>query len=212
MSAEFNPSFVDARIIAPSVPPASPNIDLLTSYGSVRSPTLIPMTTSAPIDRATSAGTLFMAPPSTSTIPSFSTGGKMSGNDMVARIAAASDPLDSTTCSAVIISTDTARNGVGRSSNEGMKKYGDPTRVSRRLTCSPLLSDIGGVSFFFTPNSSREGYARASVLRRMFLNAKFDEPNSWSQSIAEMNCSSSAAGMPEAKQPPTRPPMLVPAA
>ena len=169
MSAAARPSLVDARIIAPRVPPASPNIDRLISFGSVRSPTLIPTTMSAPIERATSAGTLFIAPPSTSTMPSFSTGGKISGKDIVARIAAASDPLASTTCLAVIMSTDTARNGVGRSSNEGMKKYGDPTRVRRRSTCWPLLSDIGGESFFLAPNSRREGYARASVFRRMFL-------------------------------------------
>jgi hypothetical protein len=65
----------------------------------------------------TSAGTLSMAPPSTSTRPSTSTGGKINGSDIVARIAVASGPRSSTTGVAVRRSTATARNGVGRSSN-----------------------------------------------------------------------------------------------
>ena len=70
--------------------------------------------------RATSAGTLFIAPPSTRTLPSISTGGKINGSDMVARIAEASDPRSSTTCVAESKSTETARNGVGSSSNVEM--------------------------------------------------------------------------------------------
>ena len=62
------------------------------------------------------------------------------------------------------------------------------------------------------PNSSREGYARASAFRRMFLYANVDAPNSWSQFRPVMNACSSSASMPLAKAPPTSPPMLVPAA
>ena len=64
----------------------------------------------------------------------------------------------------------------------------------------------------FRPNSMRDGKARASALRRMFLNAKSDEPNSSSQFIVARSASNSSASMPVANAPPTRPPMLVPAA
>ncbi len=57
-----------------------------------------------------------MAPPSTRTRPSTSTGGKISGSDIVARIACASEPWFSTTSVALTRSTATARNGVGSSS------------------------------------------------------------------------------------------------
>ena len=115
-----SPSLVDARIMALRVPPARPNSVWLTSLGSERSPTLMAITTSAPIPRATSAGTLFMAPPSTRIFPSASTGGKMSGSDIVARIAEAREPRSSTTCDADSRSTATARNGVGSSSKVAM--------------------------------------------------------------------------------------------
>ncbi len=55
------------------------------------------MTRRAPIARTTSAGTLFIMPPSTSMRPSRSTGGKTSGSDIVARIAVASEPRSMTT-------------------------------------------------------------------------------------------------------------------
>ncbi len=58
----------------------------------------------------------------------------------------------------------------------------------------------------------RDGYARASAFRRMFLNAKLDDPKRSSQFIPEIIRSSSSASMPVAKAPPIRPPMLVPAA
>ena len=72
---------------------ARPNIEASTPSRFDRSPTLTATTRPAPIALTTSAGTLFMAPPSTSIRPSTSTGGKASGSDIVARSASASEPL-----------------------------------------------------------------------------------------------------------------------
>ncbi len=46
----------------------------------------------------------------------------------------------------------------------------------------------------------------------MFLNGNDELPNITSQSVFVMSARNSAADMPVAKAPPTRPPMLVPAA
>ena len=82
----------------------------------------------------------------------------MSGSDIVARIAAASEPRSITTCVALSRSTDTARKGVGSSSKLAIEKYCPVIRASIRSTCSPVLSDVGGENFpFFTPNSSLDG-------------------------------------------------------
>ena len=85
-------SRVFASIITSTVWPINPSIELSTVRLSPMYPTLTAMTTSAPIFRTMSAGTLFKAPPSTRTRPSTSIGGKMPGNDIVARIASASEP------------------------------------------------------------------------------------------------------------------------
>ena len=61
------------------------------------------------------------------------------------------------------------------------------------------------------PNSRCEGYARASRLRRTFLNSKFELPNIASQSTPDSIVSISSADMPVANEPPMSPPMLVPA-
>ncbi len=120
MSACLISALVLARIMASSESEASPIIECLTVLRSDRSPTLTAITRSAPIARTTSAGTLSMAPPSTSTWPSRWTGGKISGSDIVARIAEASGPRSSATGVALRMSTATARNGVGSASNVGM--------------------------------------------------------------------------------------------
>ena len=97
MSADVSARLVDARIITSIVSLARPNIVVLMPSGVDRSPTLMATTRSAPIARTTSAGTLFITPPSTSIFPSTSTGGKASGSDIVARMASASEPLFMTT-------------------------------------------------------------------------------------------------------------------
>ena len=117
MSACLIATFVLARIMASSVCPASPRNEASAALRSARSPTLTATTRAAPMSLTTSAGTLSTVPPSTSTIPSRRTGGKISGSDIVARIAEASEPRSSTTRVALSRSIDTVRNGVGRSSN-----------------------------------------------------------------------------------------------
>ena len=86
-------------------------------------------------------------------------------------------------------------------------------RASISSTDWPLFSAVGGtIRPSFTPNSSRDGYARASALRRMFLYSNDEAPKSSSQSMELMNACSSAASIPVANAPPISPPMLVPAA
>ena len=114
-------------------------------------------TRSAPIALTTSAGTLFIVPPSISIWPSTSTGGKISGSDIVARIASASEPRRITTGCADSRSTATVRNGVGRSSKSLMSKYGAAMRPSSSSTYSPLFSAVGGTMPPFSPNSRRDG-------------------------------------------------------
>ena len=102
----------------------------------------------------------------------------MSGSDIVARMASASDPRRITTGWADRRSTATVRNGVGRSSKSSMSKYGAAMRPRSSSTSWPLLRAVGGTTPPLRPNSRRDGYARASVLRRMFLYANVDAPNS----------------------------------
>ena len=61
------------------------------------------------------------------------------------------------------------------------------------------------------PNSIREGYARASSLRRTFLYRNGEKPNISSQFAPSSIAASSPEVMPAATPPPMSPPMLVPA-
>ena len=74
------------------------------------------ITTSAPISRVTSVGRLLTSPPSMSRRPFHSTGVKIAGSAMVARIALAREPSRNTNASADTRSVATHRNGIGRSS------------------------------------------------------------------------------------------------
>ncbi len=148
---------VFACIMVSMVWPIRPNSDPLTARVSPMKPTLMAMTVPAPMARTTSAGTLFIAPPSTSTMPSRSTGGKMPGSDMVARIALASTPLSRTICCAVTRSTAIARNGVGKSSKLERPTYGPAIRASRKSTCCPLFKASGSANPRLIPNSMRDG-------------------------------------------------------
>ena len=96
-------------------------------------------------------------PPSTSILPSRSTGGNTSGSDIVARIAVANEPRSITTGVALNRSTATARNGVGSSSNVWMSKYGAAMPPTIKSTCWPLFSEVGGTMPRARPNSSRDG-------------------------------------------------------
>ena len=158
MSADVSARLVDARIITSIVSLARPNIVVLMPSGVDRSPTLMATTRPAPIARTTSAGTLFITPPSTSIFPSTSTGGKASGSDIVARMASASEPLFMTTGSAERRSTATVRNGVGRSSKSSTPKYGAVMRASISSTACPLFRALGGtMPPSFSPNSRCDG-------------------------------------------------------
>ena len=64
------------------------------------------------MSRATSTGMLSTMPPSTSSLPSISTGANTAGIDMLARIAWGRWPLRNTTFSPVAISVETARKGI----------------------------------------------------------------------------------------------------
>ncbi len=71
------------------------------------------ITTSAPMARTTSTGTLLETPPSTSSRPSISTAVKTVGIAMLARMARPRSPRASTTISPLTMSVATARNGIG---------------------------------------------------------------------------------------------------
>ena len=99
-----------------------------------------------------------MVPPSISTCPSTSTGGKISGSDIVARIASASEPRRMTTGCAERRSTATVRNGVGRSSKSL------DVEVRRRDAAEQQLDLLAAVqrgrrhdAAACRPNSSRDG-------------------------------------------------------
>lgn len=84
----------------------------------------IAITTSAPIARTTSTGTLFETPPSTSSLPSSSTGEKTVGIAMLARMARARSPSLSTTISPLAMSVATMRNGIGSRSKSRTVRTG----------------------------------------------------------------------------------------
>ena len=75
--------------------------------------TLSPITTSAPIFRATSTGKLLLIPPSTNTISPFRIGVKAPGIAILARIASISEPLWYTYSASPIISVETQAKGIG---------------------------------------------------------------------------------------------------
>ena len=141
-------------------------------------PTLTAMTTSAPIARTMSAGTLFMAPPSTSTCPSISIGGNMPGSDIVARIASGER--------SVIEHDRLRRDEIDGEAAERRRQIvedcqllvgaADPRRAGSppagRCSARPAASMPR-----LRPNSIRDGYARASCLRRMFLKRNEELPN-----------------------------------
>ena len=72
--------------------PVRPMIDDNASRGASGVPMLTAMTTSAPIWRTTSTGRLSTRPPSPRIRPRSSTGEKMPGTDMLARIASYKGP------------------------------------------------------------------------------------------------------------------------
>ena len=74
---------------------------------------LTAMMTSPQSLRASSMGRLLAMPPSTSSLPSISTGASAPGTDMLARIACAMLPCSSTTAWPVSMSVAMARNGMG---------------------------------------------------------------------------------------------------
>ncbi len=87
-------------------------------------PRSIAITTSAPIARTTSTGTLLVTPPSTSRRPSISTAENRLGIAMLARSARARSPPSRTTISPVEMSVATARNGTGSSSKSRTVRTG----------------------------------------------------------------------------------------
>jgi len=145
-------------------------------------PTLTAMSTSAPMRRATSAGTLFNTPPSTSTRPSISTGEKKPGSAMVARTAAATGPSQSTTSSRATRSTAT-------------------TAVRRRR--SPKLSP---------PSSDASHSSVLDSLKMPRVTSKGDarRPRARRPHIRSVSSASWAGLMPLAYRAAIRPPMLVP--
>ena len=97
--------------------PVTPKIELSSSRFMSGVPRLTAITMSAPIARATFTGRLSVSPPSTSSLPSISTGSISPGTDMLARITFASSPWLNTTGLPVTRSVATARNGICSSSN-----------------------------------------------------------------------------------------------
>ncbi len=90
---------------------------MLSETGSkAGEPTFTAITTSAPMARATSAGTLLSTPPSLSSSSPSRTGSKTAGMAIEARSARSRGPVPSTTVSARLMSVATQRNGIGRSS------------------------------------------------------------------------------------------------
>ena len=201
-----------AAIIVSMVRPKSLSSDW-SAFASVRTgPRFTAMTTSAPMARVTSPGTLFRAPPSTSSHWPYSTGVKTPGMAIVARRAVASGPRPRTTESAVRRSVATQRNGVGRSSKLSMSAYASAMRSSSSMTCWPGFSPPGSMKPCFSPNSSWVGKARRSCFRRnsLCLNGE-SARNITSQSALRIIVRSSPGDIPVAYPPPMRAPALVPA-
>ncbi len=95
-------------------------IDDSASRGASGVPMLTAMTTSAPIWRTTSIGRLSTRPPSPRIRPRTSTGEKMPGTDMLARIASYNGPSVKTYGTPATMSVATARNGIGSLSRSRM--------------------------------------------------------------------------------------------
>ena len=102
-----------APISTSSVRATSVSGELRSSASGVGFGTAAAMTTSAQVSRAMSTGTLRVRPPSPRIRPSIVTGANTPGTAMLARIARARSPLESTTISPRCMSVATARNGIG---------------------------------------------------------------------------------------------------
>ena len=87
-------------------------------------PMLTTISTSAPIARATSTGTLFTRPPSPSTRPSISVGENTPGTLMLERSASAKSPSERITGWPLSMSVATARKGIGNSSKRCTPRTG----------------------------------------------------------------------------------------
>ncbi len=125
------------------------------------------ITTSAPIWRATSIGRLATSPPSSSRLPSISTGVNAPGTDMLARIARDRLPRSSTTFSPVTRSVATARNGIGRSSKRSIPADGSVSACIRMVTFWPVISPGGSAGFPFSiPIRTGDSTRASSCLRR----------------------------------------------
>ena len=98
--------------------------------GSSGKPTSTAMTTSTPMARAMSIGTLSVMPPSTSSRRSRSTGANTPGADRLARIALVRSPERMTIVSPFSRSVATARKGVGSSSKSPIRATGSVRRRS----------------------------------------------------------------------------------
>ena len=109
------------------------------------------MMTSAPISRITSTGRLLATPPSTRVRPLHSTGEKMAGTAMLARIASASEPLSRTTAAPVLASVAIARNGIDNASKSSIVATGTVSPARMLVIFCPSMKPFGrAILQFFT--------------------------------------------------------------
>ncbi len=181
--------------------------------GSSGKPTSTTMTTSTPMARAMSTGTLSAMPPSTSRRPSRSTGANTPGAERLARIAMVRSPEPSTTLSPVSRSVATARKGVGSSSKLLMRATGSVSRRSVCVSLSPWINPFGSTMWpSRMPSGNLTRKVSSSCLRRRSRSSRAGRSRKAScQLIEVMIFSISPAERPLAYSPPTTAPMLVPA-
>ncbi len=106
-------------------------------------PTSTTISTSTPMERATSTGRLLARPPSTNSLPSRSTGSKSPGAERLARIAVTRSPPRSSTGSPVSRSVAIARNGVGNRSKSRTAATGKVRRRSAWVRRWLVNKDFG---------------------------------------------------------------------
>ena len=163
--ARLRCTFCSARMLI--ICAVMPTTELKVSRPARGVPMFTAITTSTPIARATSTGTLLTRPPSPSRRSSTSVGGKTPGTLIDARSANAKSPCERTTAAPVSRSVATARNGIGRRLKSCTSRTGNVKRRSRfsrpRLDTAPAGTRNSPSRM---PSSIRGEISKSSSLRR----------------------------------------------